>query len=87
MKSLSAPNPFKTLLATLSSCEWQTVTLDYLNKVAKTINKPRMVIVTYGEAFSVLEFLAAADVIELIPTDTVGVHKIRKKYGHETSKS
>jgi hypothetical protein len=88
MKSLSTPNPFKTLLATLSDSEWQTVTLDYLNHLSKLVNEPRMVVGTYGDAFSVLEFLAAAGAIELEPTDTAGVHKIRKKaYGNETSES
>jgi len=47
-----------------------------------------MIVGTYGDAFSVLEFLAAAGAIELEPTDTAGVHKIRKKaYGNETSES
>lgn len=88
MKSLSTPNPFRTLLATLSDNTWQTVTLDYLNSVAKLVNEPRMVVGTYGHAFSVLEFLAAAGAIELEPSDTAGVHKIRKKvYGNETSES
>jgi hypothetical protein len=71
-------------LATLSDREWQTVTLEYLNTVAKIVNEPRFVIATYGDSFSVLEFLAAAGAIELEPTDTAGVHKIRKKHGNET---
>jgi len=86
MKLLSTSNPFSKLLATLSDTEWQTVTLDYLNEVAKTVNKPRTVVATYGDSFSVLEFLAAADVIELELADDTGTHKIRKKiYGNETS--
>ena len=73
-------------MATLSDTEWQTVTLNYLNSVCKLINEPRVIIATYGDAFSVLEFLAAAGAIELEPADTAGVHKIRKKtYGNETN--
>lgn len=88
MKSLSTPNPFRTLLTTLSDNTWQTVTLDYLNSVAKLVNEPRMVVGTYGDVFKVLEFLAAAGAIELEPTDNAGVHKIRKKvYGNETGES
>jgi hypothetical protein len=76
------------LLATLDSETWQIVTLEYLNQVAKVVNQQQMVVGTYGDAFSVLEFLAKAGAIELEPADTDGVHKIRKKaYGNETSES
>ena len=87
MKSLSTPNPFKVLLATLDSETWQTVTLEYLNRVAKIVNEPQMIVGTYGEVFKVLEFLAQAGAIELVPDTTQpGVHKLRKKsYGNETS--
>ena len=87
MKSLSTPNPFRVLLATLSDCEWQTVTLDYLNQVAKIVNEPQMIVGTYGEVFKVLEFLAQAGAVELVPDQTQpGVHKLRKiNHGNQTS--
>ena len=77
-------NPFKTLLTTLSDCEWQKVTIAFLNSAAKIINNPDTVLVTYGEVFKALEYLAQAGVIELVPDETEpGVHKIRKKsYGN-----
>jgi hypothetical protein len=75
------------LLETLSETEWQTVTLEYLNQVAKTVNEPQVVVGTYGEVFKVLEFLADAGAIELVPDIAQpGVHKLRKKsYGNQTS--
>jgi len=75
------------LLATLDSETWQTVTLDYLNQVAKIVNEPQMIVGTYGEVFKVLEFLADAGAIELVPDATQpGVHKLRKiNYGNQTS--
>jgi len=75
------------LLATLSETEWQTVTLDYLNRVAKIVNEPQMIVGTYGEVFKILELLADAGAIELVPDTTQpGVHKLRKKsYGNQTS--
>lgn len=72
-------NPFKTLLAGLSSTEAIPVTMDYLTEVSRIINAPSTVVQTYGEAFQVLEFLAQAQVIELIPVeDNPGAYLIRK---------
>ena len=72
-------NPFKTLLAGLSSTKYTIVTLDYLAHVSRTINEPSTVLQTYGEAFQVLEFLANAQVVDLRPVeDNPGVYKIRK---------
>lgn len=62
-------NPFKTLLAGLSTTEVIPVTLDYLATVSRIINEPSTVVQTYGEAFQVLEFLAQAQVLELIPVE------------------
>lgn len=75
------------MLETLDELEWQTVTLDYLNKVSTLVNNADVVIETYGEAFSVLEFLASAGAIDLEPGETPGVHKIRKKTYVQTNKS
>jgi hypothetical protein len=46
-----------------------------------------MIVGTYGEVFKILEYLADAGAIELVPDATQpGVHKLRKKsYGNETS--
>jgi predicted short-subunit dehydrogenase-like oxidoreductase (DUF2520 family) len=87
MKSLSTPNPFVELLATLDSKSWQVVTLNYLNTVANIVNKPQTIVISYGEAFKILEFLADAGAIELVPDETQpGVHKLRKKpYGNQAS--
>jgi hypothetical protein len=76
-------------LETLSDTQWQVVTLNYLNTVAKIVNKPEMIACTYGEVFKVLEFLADAGAIELVPDTTQpGVHKLRKiTYGNQTSQS
>ena len=74
-------------MATLDSDNWQTVTLEYLNRAAKILNEPEMILGTYGEVFKALEFLAEAGAIELIPDTTQpGVHKLRKiTYGNQTS--
>lgn len=72
-------NPFKTLLAGLSSTEAVPVTLSYLTEVSRIINEPSTVVQTYGEAFQVLEFLAQAQVIELTPVENnPGAYLIRK---------
>jgi hypothetical protein len=67
------------LLSELSSSEYQVVTVSYLKHVSSIINKSSTIVQTYGEAFKVLEFLAAAKVLELKPLeDNLGVYKIRK---------
>ena len=71
-------NPFRQLLAGLSDTEYTTVTLDYLKYVSETVNKPSVVIQTYGEAFQVLEFLATAKAIEMKLQEEPNVYKIRK---------
>lgn len=72
-------NPFKTLLAGLSSTEAVPVTLSYLTEVSRIINEPSQVVQTYGEAFQVLEFLAQAQVVELTPVENnPGAYLIRK---------
>ena len=72
-------NPFKILLAGLSSDEATPVTLQFLEWVTETINAPSVVVQTYGEAFQVLEFLAQAGVVELttIPNNP-GAYTIKK---------
>ena len=75
----SSTNPFKVLLAGLSTAEQVPVTLQFLEWVTEVINEPSEVIQTYGEAFQVLEFLAQAQVVELTPlADNPGAYTIRK---------
>lgn len=63
----------------LSITEYQPVTLDYLKRVSDIINEPSPVVQTYGEAFQVLEFLATAKAVELVPVDgEQKQYKIRK---------
>jgi hypothetical protein len=66
-------------LKELSITEYQPVTLDYLKRVSDIINEPSPVVQTYGEAFQVLEFLATAKAVELVPVDgEQKQYKIRK---------
>jgi hypothetical protein len=66
-------------LSELSITEYQPVTLDYLKRVSDIINEPSPVVQTYGEAFQVLEFLATAKAVELVPLDgEQKQYKIRK---------
>lgn len=79
MKMESNTNPFKTLLTGLSATESVPVTLQFLEWVTATINAPSEVVQTYGEAFQVLEFLANARVVELLPIpNSPGTYTIRK---------
>lgn len=80
MKSSSTTNPFRTLLATVVTDSWQPVTLDLLNKVAEIVNVEETFVVTYGESFKVLEFLAQAGAVLLEPEDPKSpqVYKIKK---------
>lgn len=80
LKSATSPNPFRTLLAGIDSETWQVVTLEFLRHVSEIINKDEKLVVTYGEAFQVLEFLAQAGAIELVPTDPKSPqeYKLRK---------
>ena len=72
-------NPFKTLLAGLSSTESVPVTLQFLEWVTKIINEPSEVVQTYGEAFQVLQFLETAGVVELTAVeDNPGAYTIKK---------
>lgn len=75
----STTNPFKTLLAGLSTTEPHAVTLQFLEWVSKTVNEPSEVVQTYGEAFQVLQFLETAGVVELTPVpNSPGAYTIRK---------
>lgn len=67
------------LLAGLSTTESTPVTLQFLEWVTHIVNAPSEVVQTYGEAFQVLEFLANARVVELLPIpDSPGTYTIRK---------
>jgi len=71
-------NPFKMLTGNLSN-EWKIVSLAYLKEVHDTINAESPIIQTYGDAFDILEFLAKAKVIDLVPVEgEESVYKIRK---------
>ena len=53
--------------------------MQYLKHVSDIVNEPSPVVQTYGEAFQVLEFLATARAIELVPLDSEQKqYKIRK---------
>lgn len=53
--------------------------MQYLKQVSDIINEPSPVVQTYGEAFQVLEFLANARAVELVPIDgEQKQYKIRK---------
>jgi hypothetical protein len=53
--------------------------MQYLKHVSDIINEPSPVVQTYGEAFQVLEFLATARAVELVPLDgEQKQYKIRK---------
>lgn len=74
-------NPFKVLLSTLIDNEYQEVSLPFLAMVSGIINNPTTIVETYGEAFRVLEFLAEAKVVELVPiAPELNQFKIRKLY-------
>jgi len=71
-------NPFKVLVGNLST-EWKIVSLAYLKEIHDTINAESPIIQTYGDAFDILEFLANAKVIDLVPVEGEdSVYKIRK---------
>ena len=71
-------NPFKVLVGNLST-EWKIVSLAYLKEVHDTINAESNIIQTYGDAFEILEYLANAKVIDLVPLEGEdNVYKIRK---------
>jgi hypothetical protein len=66
-------------LSELSTTEYQIVTMQYLKHVSDIVNEPSPVVQTYGEAFQVLEFLATARAVELVPLDgEQKQYKIRK---------
>lgn len=71
-------NPFAILLAGLSETEAQPVTLEFLSWVSATVNEPSVLVQTYGEAFKVLEFLAAARVVELLKIPDTEIHTIKR---------
>lgn len=73
-------NPFRILLTQLDTEKWQIVTLKFLDTVTDLINKDKELILTYGEAFKVLEFLAEAQVIDLESVENTDIFKIRKKF-------
>lgn len=79
-KSFTTTNPFKILVGELSTETWKLVTLEYLRHVADTVNTDERRVVTYGEAFTVLEFLEQAKIVELKPVEDTGIFKIRKGY-------
>jgi monomeric isocitrate dehydrogenase len=71
-------NPFKVLVGNLTT-EWKFVSINYLKEVHDTINAESNIIKTYGDAFDILEYLANAKVIDLVPVESEeGIYKIRK---------
>jgi hypothetical protein len=74
----STTNPFKTLLAGLSSTEPHAVTLQFLEWVTGVINEPSEVVQTYGEAFQVLQFLETAGVIEITQVPGTNIYTVKK---------
>lgn len=80
MKSNMTTNPFKTLVGELSTDTWKLVTLEYLKHVADLVNTEERRVITYGEAFTVLEYLEQAKIVVLEPVEDTGIFKIRKGY-------
>ena len=78
MKTESSTNPFAILLAGLSTTEPTPVTLGFLEWVTEVVNKPSVVVQTYGEAFQVLQFLETARVVELLEIPEKDAFTIRK---------
>lgn len=74
----STTNPFRTLLAGLSSSEPHAVTLQFLEWVTQVINEPSEVVQTYGEAFQVLQFLETAGVVEIIQIPGTKTYTVKK---------
>jgi hypothetical protein len=78
-KSDTTPNPFRKLLNEAFTAEFQSVTLQLLERVTTIVNEPSVVVQTYGEAFQTLEFLAQAHAVELVPLEPGSQqYKIRK---------
>lgn len=74
----STTNPFRTLLAGLSSTEPHAVTLQFLKWVTYIINEPSEVVQTYGEAFQVLQFLETAGVLEIRKLAGSDIYTVKK---------
>jgi len=50
-----------------------------LKVVSEIVNEPGTIVETFGQAFQILEFLAEAKAVELVPIEnSPGVYKIRK---------
>lgn len=71
-------NPFRTLLAGLSSTEPQAVTIQLLDWVTDIVNEPSEVVQTYGEAFQVLQFLETAGVLEIAQVPGTKTYTVKK---------
>lgn len=75
-KDTSITNPFREIVQGLESVKWQTVTLDYLDRISALLHKSGVSLSTYGEVFRVLEFLHENGAIIL---ETQGdLHIVRK---------
>ena len=76
-KLIGTQNPFKTIVANLSE-EWQPITLNYLKYIHDTINEETKLINTFGQAFTVLEYLNNNNAINLESDTAENTFKIRK---------
>lgn len=80
-KSASASNPFHEIVGELSKETWIPVTIAYLTKVANLLNTNGKIVDTYGETFTVLEFLRDSGAVELeLLNGTTNMYKIKKGY-------
>ena len=72
------------MLAGLSHTEYKVITLGYLEDIAKILNEPQVIVKTFDETFKILQYLADAKAVELVPIDeSLGVYKIKKvNYGN-----
>lgn len=64
MQSKSTPNPFRSILANVSS-DWQPVTIEFLEYVKATVNYNCTRLATLEEAFKTLKYLEEHGIVEL----------------------
>lgn len=58
-------NPFKVIVADLSSETWRKVTIEYLDWVSGLMKPHKIPLSTYGDVFKILEFLAEHGAVQL----------------------
>jgi len=72
----STTNPFKTIVEDLHADSWQKVTIEYLDWIHSILRPHKVPVITYGDVFKVLEYLAENGAIDL--QNTNDYHLIRK---------